>query len=87
MQAQCGHTFQFLKRGQKSKFLCETLPFLTLTTDVHHAWGLDPVWAPSGVTEESFQVKMAIKLQCPLKMMGPENDGTENMKSQLEQVV
>lgn len=41
MQAQCGYTFQFLKKSQKSKFLREISPFLKLTTNVHHAWGPD----------------------------------------------
>lgn len=60
--------------------------FLALTTNIHHAWGLDPVLGtlrqPRGKIpgEDGHQ---AAEPSHP----GPEDDGTEDAKSQLDGVV
>ena len=71
---QCGHMFQFFKKSQKSKILCEISPFL-ICTKRSPCLGTGPCLSTPGNREGRVQVRRASKLWCPqalvLKTKGP----------------
>lgn len=80
MWAQCDHTFQFLKKSQISQFSCEISPLLMLTINAHHAC-LSTLRRHRGKLAGEDGHQGAVP-----SSPGPENDGTEETKSQLKRV-
>lgn len=81
MWAQCDPTFQFLKKSQLSQFLCEISPLLMFTINAHRAC-LSTHRRHRGKLAGEDGHQGAVPSSA-----GPKNDGTEEMKSQLKQVV
>lgn len=80
MWAQCDHTFQFLKKSQISQFSCEISPLLMLTINAHHAC-LSTLRRHRGKLAGEDGHQGAVP-----SSPDPENDGTEETKSQLKRV-
>ena len=78
--------FPISQEKLKSKFLCEISLFLALTTNVHYVWGLDPVLGTLRQHRGKIPGEDGHQAAEP-SHPDPEDDGTEDAKSQLEQVV